>query len=221
MSKYYYSLRENADIYSIHLNPKVILGLLQVLTIIVAIFSWRQLYNFTVYGNKKFTQDEAIINFVTEIQPNFKNAYSLNYRQSDRILPLETTQLELASKEYQQQIETAILISKTRDLFASYIDNCRKKDFSSIRKCTLQPFSFQQSHFDLVYKYQIFKIIPLKFEMREELKRFVMQINGEIINFKLSPRGYITSGRSQLRSFTEYWDIALDADNKCYLVTIY
>ena len=42
-----------------------------------------------------------------------------------------------------------------------------------------------------------------------------------MINFKLSPEGYITSGQPEPRYFTEYWDVALDADNKCSLVTIH
>ena len=221
MSKYYYSVRENADIYSIHLSPKVILGLLEVLTIIIAISCWRQLYNFIIYANKKFTKDDALINFVTEIQPNFKNAYSLNYQQQDRLIPLETDRLELATEEYKHSIDKTILISKTYELFTSYIKDRIKKNFSSIRKYTLEPFSFQQNHFDLVYSCRIFKIIPIKFEIREELKRFVMQINGEMINFKVSSRGYILSGQPEPRLFTEYWDIALDIDNKCYIVTIY
>ena len=58
MSKYYYSMRENADIYSIYFSPKVILGLLLVLTIIIAISCWKQLYNLIVYANKKFTKSD-------------------------------------------------------------------------------------------------------------------------------------------------------------------
>ena len=57
--------------------------------------------------------------------------------------------------------------------------------------------------------------------MRKDLKRFIMQINGQMINFKVCPKGYVVSGKPEPLLFTEYCDVALDADNKCYLVTIH
>lgn len=65
------------------------------------------------------------------------------------------------------------------------------------------------------------EIVPLKFEIREELKRFVVQINGEMSRFRVSDKGYVLSGKPQLRYFTEYWDIALEKNNKSYIVDIY
>ena len=60
----------------------------------------------------------------------------------------------------------------------------------------------------------------MNFEIREELKRFLVQINGKTISFQIRDRRYVLSGRSQLRHFTEYWDIALGANNKGYIVAI-
>ena len=42
-----------------------------------------------------------------------------------------------------------------------------------------------------------------------------------VTNFKLNKKGYVIRGQATPRSFTEYWDVALDANNKAYIVSIY
>ena len=104
------------------------------------------------------------------------------------------------------------------------------RDFESIKEYTLEPFKSRHKYLgdrsvnqkiDITYSYKLSEIVPLNFEIREELKRFVIQINGEMIRFQISDKGYVLSGQPQLRYFTEYWDIALEMNNKSYIVGIY
>ena len=225
MSKYYYSFRDNADFYSIHLSSQVIIVWLKFLTVFLVIFFWQQIYIFIynsfIYTNKKFTEDRDLIEFINNIQPNFQNAYSLIYTKRDRLPEREEIQSEIQTINYEYLIDKDTLIEKIKQLFNQYQQDIVNKKFKAIREYTLEPFSFQQNNFDIIYDVDLSKIIPIQFEMREELKRFLVQINGEAINFKISQKGYVISGQSTARAFTEYWDIALDANNKCYLVNIY
>ena len=232
--KYYYTFHKTGDAYAISLTPKVIIGLLQVLiilfVIVILIFYWRQLYNFLIYNNKKFTEDSKLIDFTENICPNFQNAYSINYTQDDDFLKQEEPQSELEEAKYKHLVSKEILIKKVSWLFDQYQQDRMARNFELIKEYTLEPFkskykyiSSQNSDINLNirYKCKLSKIIPLNFEIREELRRFIIQINGEMISFKVSQKGYVLSGKSQLRYFTEYWDIALNADNKSYIVTIY
>ena len=103
------------------------------------------------------------------------------------------------------------------------------KNFSAISEYSLEPFKSKHQYLgnekvtktiDIVYRYKLSEITPLNFAVREELKRFLVQINGETIGFQVNKRGYVTRGRSQLRRFTQYWDVALNISDKIYLVTI-
>ena len=234
MTKYHYSLRNNSDIYSLQLTPKVILGWSKVVFLLLLIIYckkvYRLIYNFFVYRNKVFTNDDKLINFSSNIESGFKNAYAINYQEKDMILPLEEVENELATKEYEYLIEQSILVEKVSELFAIYLQDWLNKDFKSISEYTLRPFSLKQkeiylpscgNNFDLVYDYKISEIKPLKFEIKEELQRFIIQINGKIINFNLNVQGYVVNGQPKYRPFTEYWDIAFGANHQPYIVDIY
>ena len=234
MTKYHYSFRNNSDIYSLQLSPQVILGLLKVVFLLLLIIYWKKvyrlIYNFFVYRNKVFTNDNELIEFTSKIEPNFKNAYAINYQEKDRILTLEEVEKELAVTEYEYLIKKSILVKKASELFATYLQDWVNKDFEAIAKYTLRPFSLKQkeiyfpscgNNFDLIYDCKIFEIKPLRFEVKEELQRFIIQINGEIINFKLDIQGYVVSGQPKYRPFTEYWDIAFGVDYQPYIVYIY
>ena len=85
-------------------------------------------------------------------------------------------------------------------------------------------------NFDIIYDCNLSQIIPIELELKEEKCYFRIQINGKMINFQLSEAGYILTGESYSRSFSEYWDIELKQENnwdnrletnkKCYLVNI-
>lgn len=226
MTKYHYSFSNNPDIYSLQLTPSVILGILKVILLITSAIFARQIYriifNFLVYHNQKFTDDIELIKFIHERRSDFKNAYGFYYQKQDLILDLETTQTKLETKEYQNSIESSLLNKKISQLFNRYTTDWNEQNFDVIAEYTLRPFSLSpKNNFDLVYKCKIQEIKPIKFEIKEELKRFIVQINGEIVNFKLNSQGYVISGEAAPRLFSEYWDVALDANNKAYIVSIY
>lgn len=75
-------------------------------------------------------------------------------------------------------------------------------------------------NFDIVYDCRFTQIEPIDIELEEYQYFFRVQINGEMINFKLSPTGYILNGKPYHRSFSEYWDVKLTLTQKCYLVNI-
>jgi|GEM_PF-3343442 len=146
------------------------------------------------------------------------------------ILILEEVEEELAATEYEYLIKKSTLVEKASELFTTYLQDWLSKDFEAIAKYTLRPLSLKQkeiyfpgcgNNFDLVYDCKIFEIKPLKFEVKEELQRFIIQINGEIINFNLDVQGYVVSGQPKYRPFTEFWDIAFGANYKPYIVDIY
>ncbi|MGD1920766.1 MAG: hypothetical protein ACFCAD_18905 [Pleurocapsa sp.] len=225
MSKYYYSFDDKADAYSIYLSPQLLLGWLKLITAFLVIIFWKRLYiffyNIIIYSNQKFTDNNDLAKFITDIQPNFKNAYSIKYQKSDRLTAQEEIESELEAVKYDHLINKDTLVEKVNQLFYNYQRDRINNNLELIKEYTLQPFSSKQNNFDLVYNCKISQIEPLKFEIREELKRFVVQINGKAVNFKLSQKGYVISGQATSRSFSEYWDVGLDTNNKCYLVTIY
>lgn len=234
MTKYHYSFRNNLDIYSLQLSPQEILGLLKVVFLLLLIIYWKKacrlIYNFFVYRNTVFTNNDKLIEFASKIELNFKNAYAINYQERDMILTLEEVKEELAATEYEYLIEKSTLVEKASGLFATYLQDWLNKDFEAIAKYTLRPLSLKQkeiyfpscgNNFDLIYDCKIFEIKPLKFDVKEELQRFIIQINGEIINFKLDVQGYVVSGQPKYRPFTEYWDVAFGADYQPYIVYIY
>ena len=226
MTKYHYSLWNNPDTYSIQLTPQVILGMLKIILLFaIPIFArqiYRIIFNLLVYRNQEFTDDIKLIEFIQKYRYDFKNSYGFYYQKHDCILESEPIQAKLDPQEYQDFIEKSLLIEKVSELFYRYLKDWNEKNFDAISDYTLRPFSLvQKNNFDLVYNCQIQNIEPRKFEIKEELKRFIIQINGELINFKLNAQGYITRGQAIPRLFTEYWDIALDTDNKAYIVFIY
>ncbi len=95
----------------------------------------------------------------------------------------------------------------------------------------LEPFYSRQkqifqkglgNNFDIVYACKLSKIIPLEFKKKEEKEQciFRVQINAEMIDFKVSVEGYILRGEPYSRSCSEYWDIGLDSENNWYLIKI-
>ena len=231
--KYYYSFHQTKDAYAIYLSPQVIRGLLQVLLLILAIifllFYRQYLYNFLIYKNNKFTEDRELLYFVKQYCPHFKNAYSISYRRNNIFLDREENQTELLEEKYKESVGKEIVIEKALWLFNRYQQDLMTKNFKAIAQYSLEPFKSRHQYLgdrntnrqiDIRYNYKISEIVPLNFEIREELKRFIVQINGEIVAFKISDLGYVLKGQSPLYSFTQYWDIALDTNNKSYIVTI-
>jgi hypothetical protein len=215
------------------INEKTLTGFIEALIILVvglSVFAyWRQIYNFIRFSGKKFTDDPELIKFATNINANFKNKYSIWYQKDDRVWQMISPQSELEELEYQNRISKAELVERVSSLFFRYQHDWTVKDFESITEYILEPFYSRQQQifkesfgngFDIVYDCKLSDLIPIEFENKEKECVFRIQINAEMINFTLSVAGYILSGESYLRSFSEYWDIGLGSDNNWYLIKI-
>ncbi len=231
--KYYYSFQQTDDAYAIYLSSQVIVGLLKVwlsiFALIILLFYKRQFYNLIFYKRKKFIEDDRTVDFIKQFCPNFQNAYSINYVRDDDLLEQEEARVELPASEYQHLVSQEIIIEKASYLFDRYQQDLRSRNLKSIKEYSLEPFRAKHKYIsdrninnriNIRYNYKLSEIIPLNFEVREELNRFLVQINGEIISFQVSDEGYVLSGEPQLRYFTQYWDIALGAENIGYIIAI-
>lgn len=72
----------------------------------------------------------------------------------------------------------------------------------------------------VIYQPKIIDLAIIDFKQLEEKSIFRVQINGEKLDFTISDKGYVLSGDSELKAFSEYWDIELNADNKCCIQEI-
>ena len=214
------------------ITEKNFFGVLQALALLTAglssILYWQQIYNFITYTGKKFTEDDELIEYTKNINLNFQNKYSIWYAPDDQIWQQQPPQIELSATKYQHFISKAELIEKAKTLFIQYQQDWTNKDFQSMKQYIgdyfygVQIEIFHQNYgknFDIVYDCN-FQIIPLDIEVKADKYFFRVQINGEMINFKLSPDGYILSGEAYHRSFSEYWDLKFTSDKQCYLVNI-
>ena len=214
-------------------TEKNFLGFIQALALLTAglssILYWQQIYNFITYTGKKFTEDDELIEYTKSINPYFQNKYSIWYGPDDQIWQQQPPQTELSETKYQHFISKAELIEKAKTLFFQYQQDWTNKDFQSMKQYIgdyfygVQTKIFEQNYgenFDIVYDCSLTQIIPLDIEIKVDTYFFRVQINGEMINFKLSTDGYILSGEAYHRSFGEYWDIKLTPDKQCYLVNI-
>jgi hypothetical protein len=215
------------------IKEKTLTGFIEALIILfvgLSVFAyWRQIYNFIRFFGTKFTEDSELIKFATNINANFKNKYSIWYQKDDRVWQMILPQSELEESKYQDRISKAELVERVSTLFFQYQHDWTVKDFESMTEYILEPFYSRQKQifqenfgndFDIVYDCKLFNVIPIEFETNEKESIFRVQINAEMINFTLSIAGYILSGESYLRSFSEYWDIGLGSDNNWYLIKI-
>ena len=214
------------------ITEKNFFGVLQALALLTAglsgILFWQQIYNFITYTDKKFTEDDELIKYTENINPNFQNRYSIWYAPDDQIWQQQPPQIELSAEKYQHFISKAELIEKAKTLLIQYQQDWTNKDFQSMKRYigdyyyAVQTKIFHRNYgknFDIVYDCNS-EIIPLDIEVKADKYFFRVQVNAEMINFKLSTDGYILSGEAYHRSFSEYWDLKLTPDKQCYLVNI-
>ena len=215
------------------ITEKNFLGFLQASVILISglscIFFWQQIYNFFIYFNRKFTEDSELIKLAENINPNFKNKYSIWYSKDDQIWQQVSPQAEVSESEYRDFIDRSELLERVETLFIEYQQDWTNKDFESMRRYVQEPFYTTQkkifnrnygSNSDIVYDCCLSSIVPIDIELESDKCFLRLQINGEMINFKLAPEGYILSGKADRRSFSEYWDIKLNPDKQCYIVNI-
>ncbi len=215
------------------ITEKNFFGFLKALIILISglfcFIYWQQIYNFIIYTGKDFTKDKQLIEFTTEINPNFTNKCSIWYVKDDQIWQQIPPQAEVAESEYQHIVSKTELIKRVSNLFLQYQHDWTNKNFPSMTDYINEPFYKTQKeifkrnfgdNFDIVYDCRLSQIVPIDIELKEDRYFFRVQINGEMINFKLSPTGYVLSGKPYYRSFSEYWDVKLTPDKQCYLVNI-
>ncbi|WP_052055701.1 Hint domain-containing protein [Myxosarcina sp. GI1] len=185
--------------------------------------------NLIRFFSKKFTDNSELIEFTINVNSNFKNKYSVWYVEDDQIWKVISPQIEISESEYSQKIDKTELIERVSNLFWRYQHDWTVKDFESMSEYVVEPFYSRQKRIfkenfgnncDIVYDCKLSEIIPLKFETKNEQFTFRVQINAEMVNFKLSAAGYVLSGKADPRAFSEYWDVGLDAKNNLYLIKI-
>ncbi|MGL5804906.1 MAG: hypothetical protein ACRC11_05620 [Xenococcaceae cyanobacterium] len=87
------------------------------------------------------------------------------------------------------------------------------KSFQSQQRKLFQK-NFGGDNFDIIYNPELLELIPISYKHEEDKHFLKVQINAKMVNFILSPKGYILSGESSARSFTEYWTFEIDLKKK-------
>jgi predicted lipid-binding transport protein (Tim44 family) len=114
-------------------------------------------------------------------------------------------------------------------LFVQYQHDWTTKDFKNIKQYSVESFFSKQKdifilnfrdNFDIVYNPKLLEAAPISYKQEQDKYIFRVQINAEMVNFELSPQGYVLSGEPEPRSFSEYWEIGLDSEHKWYLMGI-
>jgi hypothetical protein len=135
----------------------------------------------------------------------------------------------LPENEYQGFISKQKLFQGVCDLFIRYQQDWTQKNFELMAEYLNVPFYEQQSDrfqrafrggLDVIYRPKVNEILALTYESKDNSGFFRVQINAEMVNFSLLPRGTVVSGEATIRQFTEYWDIRIDSDSQFYLLDI-
>ncbi|AFY87827.1 hypothetical protein [Chroococcidiopsis thermalis] len=178
---------------------------------------------------EEFTNDLDLINFTKLVNPKFISRYSSSYRKDNEIWHLLPITSEINEQDYQHICSKAELIEKVSQLFIQYQSDWMMKKFTRMVEYVAEPFYSKQEYiflrdfgnnFDIVYQPEIIELAPISYRQEQDKHMFKIQINAKITNFVLSPQGYVRSGEPEPRSFTEYWNISIDAENKWYLMGI-
>lgn len=220
---------------SASLSDSAISGLFEAFIILFAslltVAFWREIYNSILFLGKKFTDDPQLIEFATKINSKFKNKYSAKYLKDDQIWQAIVPPSELEESKYEHRASKTELVAGITHLFHRYQHDWMMKDFDSMTNYILEPFYSRQEqlfrdtckeNFDLIYDCKLSNITPVEFSEKEKEGEciFRVQINGEMVNFLLSTQGYVLSGESYPRPFSELWEMGLDAEQNWYLLDI-
>ncbi|MEO1348056.1 MAG: Hint domain-containing protein [Cyanobacteria bacterium J06635_15] len=209
--------------------PGLILSL-AILVILLTPFSFlRELYNLIRFRNKEFTSDSELLKFTKTINPRFTNQYSARYFNDEEFWVLTPAASELDTCEYEEIVSRSDLIDQISCLFVRYQEDWSRKDFDSVKAYVTKSFykiQYDRSlkdfgdNFDITYEPELFEIVPLSYTQLRDNCLFKVQINAKMVNFEISSKGFVLSGEPYPRSFTEYWDIAVDNTKKCLLAGI-
>ncbi|MBE7383616.1 MAG: hypothetical protein F6J95_019630 [Leptolyngbya sp. SIO1E4] len=215
------------------LNEKTLPGLMWALLLLVLglmpLAFFQEICNLIRFRNQPFTRDSALIDFTTNINENFANAYSVRYSRDTETWMQTHPSQELDATDYQDFMGRHELINAVSQLFIKYQSDWAKKNFDEMIEYVDQPFYKIQKktflndfgdNFDIAYQPKLHAVIPLSCSQQEDSYILKFQINAELINFELSPKGYVLSGEAYPRAFTEYWTIRIDSAKGCWLIGI-
>lgn len=209
--------------------PKYILIVIVLLLVLLSAIFWHEIYNLIRFFNKEFTNDSELSQFAISINPRFTNRYSVRYSKDNEhwnTIPIES---EINEQEYQDILSKNQLIERVTSLFIQYQLDWTTKDFKHMVDYIAEPFYSQQCYifkrnfnasFDIVYNPELIETAPISLKQEENKHIFRVQVNAKMTNFVIYRTGYVLSGESYPRFFTEYWDIAVDSSGKCYLIKI-
>lgn len=209
--------------------PKIILVSIILIFALLPIIFLHEISNFVRFFGNNFTNDLDLIDFTTSVNSKFTNQYSNKYSKDNELWNLIPLELELEPQQYQQFVNKSELIEQVRRLFIQYQIDWTKKDFDHMKNYVVEPFYFQQydtfcrdfgNNFDIIYSPELLDSAPINYTQAQNRHIFRVQVNAKMINFVLSPQGYVLSGESYPRSFSEYWDICVDSEENWYLMAI-
>jgi hypothetical protein len=217
----------------VSLTQKSFYSLLQslavLLFVLLPIAYYHEISNLIRFWNKEFTNDPELIEFIKSIHPRFTNTYSVKFFRNSEIWKVMPLAPALPEEEYQDFIGNQELFEGICNLFIRYQQDWTEKNFELMTEYLNVPFYEQQSDrfrqafrdgYDVIYRPKINELVPLTYELNDDSGFFRVQINAEMVNFSLLPRGSVLSGETTLRQFTEYWDVRVDSDGQFYLLGI-
>jgi Pretoxin HINT domain len=209
--------------------PSLILAIMAILAVLLSVAFWTEICNYFRFFGQRFTGDLGLIKFIKTINLKITNFYSSRYSTDNEIWEIIPAQPELDEQAYQDLLSRSDLIDRVSRLFIQYQKDWTMKNFVEMTEYVVEPFYTEQldicrsgfgENSDIVYQPELLEIVPLGCKQAEDRYIFRVQINAKMVNFKLSPQGFVLSGKTCSRSFTEYWDIAVDLNKKCYLTNI-
>ncbi|NEQ47186.1 MAG: hypothetical protein F6K00_28050 [Leptolyngbya sp. SIOISBB] len=207
-------------------------GLRAVLFLVVGLLPMAflsEIYNFIRFRRKEFTEDEDLIKHTQSISPEFTNQYSVRYQLGNDIWEAIPLKSSIDSQQYQDLLNEQELFENVCRLFTQYQQDWMNKDFTTMKQYVSEPFytaqynEFQQNYgasIDVIYQPKVSEIALLDFRKEQDGHLFKVQINASMINFLISPKGYVTRGKPRLRSFTEYWKFKWNSDKRWWLADI-
>jgi hypothetical protein len=209
--------------------PSLIFAIMVILSVLLSVAFRTEICNYFRFFGQRFTDDLGLIQFIKTINLKITNFYSNRYSKDNEIWEIIPAQPELDEQAYQDLLSRSDLIDRVSRLFIQYQKDWTMKNFVEMTEYVVEPFYTEQldicrsgfgENSDIVYQPELLEIVPLVCKRAEDRYIFRVQINAKMVNFKLSPQGFVLSGKNDSRSFTEYWDIEVDLNKKCYLTNI-
>lgn len=180
--------------------------------------------NLIRFSGKEFTNNSQLIEFTQAINPNFTNKYSLKYFKSNKVWHMISLQPEISQDDYQHLVEKKQLIEQVNNLFSQYHQDIVYRNWDKIPvyfpKFTepekRQKFVNENNY--IIYSPRIIEAAIIKLELKaDKINVLTVQINAEKIYFVISHRGYVLNGNSEMKRYSEYWDIQVTSENR-YLI---